>query len=88
MFSDWKTYEKYTINDFENRILKGYSRGHQEDARRKAIITFIKSISNNNIKRLSDIEDQKESIDILSAIYKSALLRKKSKNPLVIKKVK
>ena len=84
MFQDWKSYEKITINDFDNHILKGYSRGHQEDARRNAIITFINSLSNKNINRLSDIEDQQDSIDILYSIYKSALLRKKGRNPLVI----
>lgn len=83
LFSDWKSYEKYTINDFENHILKGYSRGHQEDARRTAIITFLKAVNDNSIQKLSDIGDQVESIGILSSIYKSALLRKKGKNPLV-----
>ena len=84
MFPDWKSYEKITINDFDNHILKGYSRGHQEDARRNTIITFIKALTNKNINRLSDIEDQQDSIDILYSVYKSALLRKKGKNPLVI----
>ena len=70
-------------NDFENHILKNYSRGHQEDARRTAIITFLKAINDNSIQRLSDIGDQVESIGILSSIYKSAYLRKKGKNPLL-----
>ena len=87
MFSDWKSYEKISIDDLENHILRGYSRGHQEDARRLAIVTFIKSLNNKNIKRYSDIEDQFESIKILTSVYKSALLRKKKKNPLVVCKM-
>ena len=83
MFSDWKSYEKISIDDLENHIMKGYSRGHQEDARRLAIVNFIKSITNKNIQRFSDIEDHSESVEILTSIYKSALLRKKGKNPVV-----
>ncbi len=88
MFKDWKSYEKISLDDLENHILKGYSRGHQEDARRAAIVSFIKSITDNCVVRFSDIEDQEESIAILSSIYKSALLRKHGKNPLVVYKKK
>jgi len=83
MFNDWKSYEKISLDDLGNNILKGYSRGHQEDARRLAIVSFLKSINNPDTVRYSDIEDQAESLDILYLAYKSALLRKKQKNPLV-----
>lgn len=88
MFNNWKSYTKITIDDLQNSILRGYSRGHQEDARRLAIISFLKSIDDNEIKRLSDIEDHKLSTEILSSIYKSAYLRKKNKNSLIKLKVK
>jgi predicted dehydrogenase len=83
LFPEWKTYEKITVDDLDQHILKGYSRGHQEDARRCAITTFIKSLNAKNVKRQSDLKDQKESIAILEAIYDSAYRRKKQKNPLV-----
>lgn len=83
MFNDWKSYEKISIEDFPNKILKGYSRGHQEDARRQAIICFLKAIKKEKVERLSDLEDQSESTNILWAAYKSAYLRRNNQNHLV-----
>jgi hypothetical protein len=68
----------------DNHILKGYSRGHQEDARRTAIVAFIKSINEPMVTRMSDIETHKDTIGILEAAYKSALMKKRGENPLVI----
>lgn len=83
MFPDWVSYEKITIDDLGSSFLRGYSRGHQEDARRAAILTFIKSVNDSRIVRFSDLEDQQETIGILKAAYESAYRRKQQENPLV-----
>lgn len=83
MFPEWKSYDKFGVKDLSINVLEGYSRGHQEDARRAAILTFLKSIHKPDTKRYSDILDQTFSIGIIGAAYRSALNRKLGKNPLV-----
>ena len=87
LFPTWKSYEKVTIDDLSTQILKGYSRGHQEDARKQAITAFLNAVDNRKEERLSDLKDQQGSIEILYGVYKSALLRKNNKNPIVRVKI-
>ncbi len=83
MFPEWKAYEKINLNDLSINILEGYSRGHQEDARRSAVLTFLKSIQDPTIVRYSDLLDQDFSVGLIGAAYRSALHRKQNLNPLV-----
>ncbi len=83
MFKDWKSYQKYSFDDFDTYFLKGYSRGHQEDARRECILRFLASLDNRATRRYSDIEDQSNSIKIIEAAYMSMYNKKHKKNPLI-----
>lgn len=85
MFDDWKAYEKLSVKDFNLGIMTGKSRGHQEDARRNAVLEFIERIANKNIyiQGSSDFEDHKIGVMLLYGIYRSAINRKLGKDTLV-----
>lgn len=83
MFPEWKAYDKISVKDLDIPIIKNKSRGHQEDSRRKSILEFISLIQNKEKKVSSDLSDHKNSTMLLYGIYKSALLRKQGKNPLI-----
>jgi len=76
MFSDWNTHAKYSVEDLSERNMGGYSRGHQEDARRLGIIDFIKSVKDHTLSA-SDFLDHEKSTKLLSAVYQSAIARTK-----------
>ena len=86
-FKDWDSYKKYSFDDFNVSFLRGYSRGHQEDARRECIKNFLAAVSGNETILKSDILDQDNSIKIISSAYLSALNRKECRNPLIKIKV-
>lgn len=79
----WQTYKKYSIKDLSPRIMKGKSRGHQEDARRASVLEFISCFRGKRIDPLSDLSDHKYSTLLLSGVYQSAVRRTQGKNPLV-----
>lgn len=83
MFPKWKNYEKISINDIGVKIMEGKSRGHQEDARRACILEFVSAIQDSKNKTSSDFLDHKRSTLLFYAAYKSAILRKMGKNPVV-----
>ena len=83
IFPDWKNYQKFSIKDLGINIIEGESRGHQEDARRKAILEFIYFLTGKEIAPISDITSHLRGTSLLCGIYKSAALRFNNKNPLV-----
>jgi len=83
LFPDWKAYEKMTIRDMDIRILKGKSRGHQEDARRKSVLEFVSLINGSGKTSTSDLFDHRDSTMLLYGIYSSALKRRNGENPMV-----
>lgn len=83
LFEDWKSYEKITLDDLSVKVLSGYSRGHQEDARRDAILDFIKSMHDPKHISRSDLLDHEVSTSIISAVYQSALNKKSRENPMI-----
>lgn len=83
MFPEWKNYEKISINDIGIKIMEGKSRGHQEDARRTCILEFVSAMQDSRNKVSSDFLDHKRSTLLFYAIYKSAVLRKLGRNPVV-----
>ena len=83
LFPKWKNYQKFSIKDLDRNIIKGYSRGHQEDARRKCIVEFMDLIRKKNIKSISDYLDHERGTILLANVYKSAARRFKNKNPVV-----
>lgn len=84
MFPKWKNYEKYSIKDLGVSKMKGESRGHQEDARRKAVLEFVSLIRGDaKVVATSDYLDHELATLLTYGIYKSAVLKEMNKNPLV-----
>lgn len=83
LFMDWKSYEKITISDLYERALDDHSRGHQEDARRKAMLEFVSFLHGKKIKPISDFSDHGRSITLLTGVYQSMANRFVGKNPFV-----
>lgn len=83
MFPQWQSYEKLSVKDLSLNILEGYSRGHQEDARRATLVTFLRAIEDPTVEQYSDLLDHHQSVGLIEAAYQSALNRKMSVNPLV-----
>lgn len=83
LFSDWKSYEKYSIKNLANNMLDEYSRGHQENARRECILEFANFILGKKINYVSDFNNHIRSTKLLSGVYLSAAKRFNEKNPMV-----
>lgn len=83
LFSRWKSYEKFSIKDLTTNVLEDYSRGHQEDARRRAIVEFIDFIKGKKTNPLSDFLDHERGTKLLAGVYLSAARRFNKKDPLV-----
>lgn len=82
MFPEWKNYEKITVRDLGSNMMEGKSRGHQEDARRNCILEFALAVQKGT-KVSSDFLDHKRSTMLFYGAYKSAVLKKMGKNPMV-----
>lgn len=88
MFPKWKNYEKLSIKDLGIRAMEDKSRGHQEDARREAILEFVSLIKGGKKKNAtSDYLDHELATKLMYGIYKSAALRENNKNSLVNLKI-
>ena len=83
LFPKWKTYEKISIKDLNKNIMTGKSRGHQEDARRKAVIDFFKFLNGENVTPVSDLLDHERSTKLMSGVYQSAANKFSGRNPVV-----
>lgn len=84
MFPKWKNHEKLSVKDLDIKVLEGKSRGHQEDARMKSVIEFASLIrGDKKVTNSSDYLKHRRSTMLLYGAYKSAVLRKLNKNPLV-----
>lgn len=68
----WKCVEKYSVKDLITRKMEDKSRGHQEDARRSLVISFINHCdSDKNGIELSDLLDYERSVKMMSGAYQS-----------------
>lgn len=80
-----KPFEKINFGKTSSNDLKGYSRGHQEEARGNCFLEFIKGslglIKNGDIK--SSICDHKRGVILMSGAYISATRELKGKNPFI-----
>ena len=83
MFPKWKNYQKYSVEDLSINALENNSRGHQEDARKNAILDFINQINGTLDKSASSLEDHRRGVVLLSGVYQSACLRNGKKNPVI-----
>jgi predicted dehydrogenase len=82
-FPKWKTYEKVSIKDLNINIMAGKSRGHQEDARRRAVLEFARFLNGEKIKPVSDLLDHERSTKLMYGVYQSAANSFKGLDPLV-----
>lgn len=83
IFPQWKNYTKYSIKDLYAPSLENQSRGHQEDARKNAVLEFILRIREQAASPSSPLEDHRRSVILLSGIYQSACMRNQRNNPLI-----
>ena len=82
LFPTWKAHEKFSIAMLMEQKMEGYSRGHQEDARRAGILDFIQSVQ-MDLPCESDLLVHENSTSLLSAMYLSAIAHLKKKNPVI-----
>lgn len=80
---EWKDYEKFSVEDLSENRLRGYSRGHQEDARRNSIIEFIECAKGNHIKQKSSLLSHESTVKLMSGTYLSMAKKFNSENPVV-----
>lgn len=83
LYPNWKTYEKISIKDLDKKITIGKSRGHQEDARKQAVLEFFKFLNGESIIPVSDLLDHERSTKLMSGVYQSAANRFKNNNSVV-----
>ncbi|MDD3046516.1 MAG: Gfo/Idh/MocA family oxidoreductase [Bacteroidales bacterium] len=79
----WKNYEKISTKDLNINIMEGFSRGHQEDARRYCIINFLEQINDPKKKSESSIINHKKSVLLMSGAYQSMCKSFQGENPLI-----
>lgn len=61
----------YSLNDFYDPTLTEYSRGHQEDARRNAIIEFNNLVNTRRSSGSSSLSSHALSSKLMSSVYES-----------------
>jgi len=82
-FPDWKSYEKISTHDLSEKALIDHSRGHQEDARRNAILEFVAFLHGKRMQPISDFADHQRSVTLLTGAYESMANRFIGKNPII-----
>ncbi|MBI2630583.1 Gfo/Idh/MocA family oxidoreductase [Candidatus Pacearchaeota archaeon] len=81
---EWKNYEKISIRQLQNNLMPKLSRGHQEDARREAVLEFLNYLEGSRKKGyISDFTLHRNSVRLISAIYKSAASKVNDLSPIV-----
>ncbi len=83
LFPRWKTYEKISIRDLNNKVMTGRSRGHQEDARRQAVLEFFRFLDGESVIPVSDLLHHERSTRLMSGVYQSAANRFVGKDPVI-----
>jgi predicted dehydrogenase len=83
MFAEWKAYERFSVKELNTNIMEGKSRGHQEDAKREAILEFVRYLNGGEISPISDLGTHWRGVQLMYGVYKSATNRYLGKNPLV-----
>lgn len=79
----WEPHRTIRLNAPERDALKGYSRGHQEEARRNAIVEFVDFVNGKSSLEASNILSHEGGVRLLSGIYSSMARRYTKKNPVV-----
>lgn len=81
----WKCVDNFRAKDLIKMKMKHKSRGHQEDARREAILGFVENLETGSreIAEQSDLMQYERSVKMMSIVYRSMARRKKGLNPVV-----
>lgn len=83
LFPRWESHRKISIRDLNKNFMVGTSRGHQEDARRQAVLEFASFLNGEQIFPVSDFSTHERGVRLLHGVYRSAARRFIGKNPLV-----
>lgn len=83
LFQNWKSYEKITIENLSRQVLNDHSRGHQEEARRKAVLEFVSFLHGKILSPMSDFSDHQRSVSLLTGVYQSMANRFVGNNPII-----
>lgn len=83
LFPQWRPYEKITVEELSSAVMDGRSRGHQEDAKRQAVLEFAHYLNGEELQGVSDLMTHQRSVQLMSGVYSSAVKRYCGENPLV-----
>jgi predicted dehydrogenase len=78
----WKTYEQLSIRDLDAARMRGKSRGHQEEARRQAILEFVAYLQGRDTTSTSDLATHRRGVKLMAGVYISAARRNLGLDPL------
>ena len=84
-FKNSKSFERIDFGSISPNDLKGYSRGHQEEARGNCFVEFFEAIQGiiEPLEMISTIEKHKRGVSLMSGAYMSACKELEGKNPLI-----
>lgn len=82
---NWQAIERVQTKDIVPIQMEGKSRGHQEDARRRAILEFLDDLraTTPRLHRTSDLLQYERSVKMMAIAYQSMARKKQHLNPLV-----
>jgi len=83
LFPEWRRHEKYSVKDLNVEVMDDRSRGHQEDARRNAVMELLLFLKGKHVSPVSDLATHRRGVLMMSGVYKSAARRFLGSNPLV-----
>lgn len=72
LFPDWRSHQTVNMENLYCPIMQGRSRGHQEDAKRSAVLELIAFIRGEPALAASDLATHKRSVALMSGVYQSA----------------
>lgn len=81
----WECVENFNVKDFIERSMKDKSRGHQEEARREAVVGFVNNLltGSQEITKHLDLIQHERSVKMVSGIYQSMSRRTKRLDSLI-----
>jgi predicted dehydrogenase len=83
LFKEWKAYERFSVKELGTQVMEGTSRGHQEDARRRAMLEFVRYLTGEDLAPVSDLSTHWRGVQLMYGVYHSAVQRRQGANPVV-----
>lgn len=75
LFPEWQTYREYSVKDLSCPSMTDSSRGHQEDAKRQAVLEFVRFLQGDAVTPVSDLITHGRTVQLMYGVYKSAVNR-------------